>query len=357
MKARGESQMKKQREGRVFDAPRLEQDEEVKARNMGQFFEVSLSDISTDAPQSITGEEVLPSVTDYTKIKLDALPIRGLKQFAVAILLALLVYAGVEIRATVIQAMQIHWTLAVIFCGFVSVAVGAGFYLLWQLFGHHADEKQIEALRSMADDIRLQHSCGVAITLCNQLDTYYHNKPQNIPWQRCKKSMPDYNDDREALAHVEHMFLRHLDAEAQRRISSHSTQIGIAVAVSPWASVDMLLSFWRNLQMIIDVAQVYGIRPSLRNRLKLMRSVLHHMAVSGASEVVISELVKEVGGREALGILSARVAQGLGVGIYSAKIGIAVMHVCRPVVFEKDNAPSLADIASQLKERMFKAKT
>ncbi|MDQ6992527.1 MAG: TIGR01620 family protein [Mariprofundus sp.] len=348
-----ESEIKKTRQGQIFAAPSIEQNERAKAGNKGQFFEVSLSEFSTVAPESITADEVLPNMTDYSKLKLDGLPLRGIKLFLVAMLLALFVYAGLEIRATILQAMEIHWTLAVLFCALVSVGVSAGLYLLWQLFGSHGDEKQVEELRSLAADIRLQHSCGVAAILFKRMDDFYHHKPQNSQWLRCKQLIPDYNDDREALAHIERLFLCKLDTEAQRRISKHSAQIGISLAASPWASVDMLLSFWRNLQMVVDVAQVYGVRPSLRNRYTLIRAVLSHIAVSGATEVAISELVKDVGGQEALSVLSSRVAQGLGVGIYSAKIGLAVMHVCRPILFEHDNAPSLADTASQLKQHIF----
>jgi len=345
------------RQGQILSETVIEQEESRGEGRAGQIIKVSPIEESSTIPESISAGDALPNVPDYTKIKLEAVPLRGLKYFTVAILLALLVYAGVEIRTTFNHAMQIHWTVAVAFGGLISIVFGAGLYLLWQVLGKDGDEQQIEELRSLAADISLQHNCGAATGLLEKMDILYHSKPQNIHWQRCKKSIPDYNDDREVLAHLDRLFLCKLDEEAQRRISKHSTQIGIAVAVSPWASMDMLLSFWRNLQMIMDVAQVYGVRPSLRNRLKLIRRVLNHMAVSAASELAISELLQDVGGQEMLSVLSARFGQGLGVGIYSAKIGISVMHVCRPIPFEKDNSPSLAHMAGQLKQRIFKQKT
>jgi len=344
----------KKRQGQILNDVVIDREESHSEGRAGQIIKVSPIEGSEAAPESISAGEVLPNVADYTSIKLEALPLRGLKYFTVAILLALLVYAGVEIRATFIQAMQLHWTLAAVFGCLISIVIGAGLYLLWQLLGSHGDEQQIEELRGLAADISLQHNCGAAIGLFEKLDTLYHNKPQNIHWQRCKKSMPDYSDDREVLSHIDRLFLCKLDVEAQRRISKHSAQIGIAVAVSPWASIDMLLSFWRNLQMIMDVAQVYGVRPSLRNRLKLLRRVLSHMALSGASELAINELLQDVGGQDLLSVLSARFGQGLGVAIYSAKIGISVMHVCRPISFEKNSTPSLANIAVQLKQHIFK---
>ena len=344
------------RQGQILSETVIEQEESRDEGRAGQIINVSPIEESSTLPESISAGDALPNVPDYTNIKLEALPLRGLKYFAMAILLALLVYAGVEIKTTFHHAMQIHWTVAVLFSGCISMVLGMGLYVLWQLLGKDDDERQIEDLRSLAADINLQHSCGAATGLLEKMDILYHNKPQNIHWQRCKNAIPDYHDDREVLDHLDRLFLCKLDEEAERRISKHSTQIGIAVAVSPWASMDMLLSFWRNLQMMMDVAQVYGVRPSLRNRLKLIRRVLNHMTVSAASELAISELLQDVGGQEMLSVLSARFGQGLGVGIYSAKIGISAMHVCRPIPFEKDTSPSLAHMAGQLKQRIFKQK-
>jgi len=303
-------------------------------------------------PESISAGEVLPNVPDYTRIKLKAVPLRGLKYFLITLLFTLLLYAGVEVRATFIEAMHIHWILGVLFVGLVSMFTAAGLYLLWGLLAANSDEKIMAEVGNHAADIRLQHDCGAATALFERLDALYQNKPQNIHWQACKESIPDYSDDREALAHIERLFMRRLDAEAERRISRDSALIGVAVAASPWVSMDMILSFWRNLNMIVDVAQVYGVRPSLRNRLQLIRRVLNHMASSGATELAVQQLVQDIGGQATLGAVSVRLAQGIGVGIYSAKIGIAAMHTCRPIAFEEGDAPALSDIAVQLKKRM-----
>jgi putative membrane protein len=40
----------------------------------------------------------------------------------------------------------------------------------------------------------------------------------------------------------------------------------------------------------------------------------------------------------------ARLGQGIGVGIYSARIGIAAMKVCRPVEFSKDKQPKASSV-------------
>jgi len=236
----------------------------------------------------------------------------------------------------------------------VCTALGMGLYLLWDLFGNKGDAETIEEVRNHALDITLQHDCVMSGELLEILDGLYQAKPQNVYWIQCKESLPDYSDDREVLAHIDRVFLGKLDSEALRRISKHSAFIGVAVAASPWAAVDMVLSFWRNLKMISDVAQVYGVRPSFKNRLQLIRRVVRHMVTSGVTELAIHQLAQEFGSQVTLGTISARLAQGFGVGVYSAKIGLAAMHVCRPIEFNKDNTPSLQNIASHLKKEVSK---
>jgi putative membrane protein len=44
---------------------------------------------------------------------------------------------------------------------------------------------------------------------------------------------------------------------------------------------------------------------------------------------------------------SARIAQGLGAGIYTAKIGLAAMYVSRPFEFSSDK-PGLSSLSTSL---------
>jgi putative membrane protein len=154
------------------------------------------------------------------------------------------------------------------------------------------------------------------------------------------------------IDHIDRVFLQPLDKEALRRISNFSLQTGAAVAVSPWAALDMLLSLWRSIKMIDDVAQVYGMRPSLANRYKLLKLVIHQLAFVGVSEIVIDQVMDEFGSSTLTGIASARLGQGLGAGIYTARIGIAAMSVSRPIVFSKENRPKAKSVIKPMIENM-----
>ena len=156
--------------------------------------------------------------------------------------------------------------------------------------------------------------------------------------------MPDYNNDRETINHVEQVFVTPLDEAALTQVSKHSVNTSMIVAASPWASVDMLLALWRSMKMIDEIGKIYGMRPSLSNRYKMLLKVIKYLAFIGVSEVAINELMQDFGTTSLAGITGVRLSQGVSAGIYTARIGVVAMHVCRPIAFEQDNKPKLKDL-------------
>jgi putative membrane protein len=133
-------------------------------------------------------------------------------------------------------------------------------------------------------------------------------------------------------------------------VTRFSSKTGITVALSPWAAVDMALSLWSNIKMIDEIGQVYGVRPSFINRIAMLKNIIGHLAVAGASELAVDQILEEVGGASIASHFSVRLSQGLGVGLYSAKIGLATMTVSRPMEFI-DNKPDLKSLTRLLVEQ------
>jgi putative membrane protein len=154
------------------------------------------------------------------------------------------------------------------------------------------------------------------------MKNYYVGKPQAIYFKACTTSLPDYSNDSEVIDHIDRVFIQPLDEEALRRVSKACKQTVIAVAMSPWASLDMAFSLWRSIKMIEDVAQVYGMRPSLYNRYKLVKSVIHQLVFVGVTESVMDSVSDVVSGglsdsalTPLMSVGSARIGQGVGAGI------------------------------------------
>lgn len=125
-------------------------------------------------------------------------------------------------------------------------------------------------------------------------------------------------------------FYQPLDILARRLIRSESVGTGMLVATSPWVSVDLVLVVWRNIRMMQRVAVCYGLPIGQLGRWRLARHVLRNIALAGGSEMAIGALSDSFlsGLMEKL---AARVGQGIGIGLYSSRLGHFTLDLCRAV--------------------------
>lgn len=315
-----------------------------KSERQAKTFIPNQQEALNEVPEAITSGERLPHVSEYSAIRLEAIPVKGLKTFLCGAGLVFAVLVGWEVYTVVQSALAVHWLFAAGFIVLLVVVAGLGIRVLR---GYLHDKENLGALKDIqahAQRLSETHDVGNAQPFIDELNTFYADKPQHIHFQRCINALPDYSNDREVIEHIERAFLQPLDQETLRRVSNFSLQTGAAVAASPWASLDMLLSLWRSIKMIDDIAQVYGMRPSLSNRLKLLKLVIHQLAFIGMSEIVIDQVMEEFGSTTLSGMASARLGQGLGAGIYTARIGIAAMKVSRPIAFSKERQPKTKSV-------------
>ena len=143
------------------------------------------------------------------------------------------------------------------------------------------------------------------------------------------------------------LVLHPADDQARQRILRWSGETAVWVALSPFAALDMLIVLWRNLKMIEQVAACYGVRPGYWSRIGLIRQVLRHMVYLGAAELV-SDVGMDWLGAELSARLSARMAQGVGAGLLTVRLGMATMRVCRPLAFTDQEQPRLRQFRGAL---------
>ncbi|HBO38531.1 MAG TPA: TIGR01620 family protein, partial [Pasteurellaceae bacterium] len=141
--------------------------------------------------------------------------------------------------------------------------------------------------------------------------------------------------------------LQPFDKKAKKLINKHAAEAAIIVAISPLALVDMFFIAWRNIRLINQIARIYGIELGYISRLRLLHMVLLNVAFAGASD-----LVQDIGmdwlSQDLTAKLSARVAQGIGVGLLTARLGIKAMEFCRPLTFQRNEKPRLSSIHREL---------
>ncbi|MBA6292056.1 TIGR01620 family protein [Colwellia sp. MB3u-70] len=217
---------------------------------------------------------------------------------------------------------------------------------VWREFAGLRQFKYQQNLKQQAQDIINEEGKIDAISLCDKIS-------QRLPvdlaefdhssWQQL--NLEEYNDV-EIMQLYARNVLSQVDQKALKEIAKFSSESVVLVALSPIAIIDMLLMLWRNLRLVNKIAALYGLKLSYWSRVKLIKQVIINMAYAGASELV-ADLGADLLGAELLGKLSARMAQGLGAGMLTARLGLKAMHLCRPIPFT-DDAPKLGHIRQQI---------
>ncbi|MBV7315946.1 YcjF family protein [Shewanella sp. NIFS-20-20] len=171
------------------------------------------------------------------------------------------------------------------------------------------------------------------------------------------KVTKDHNDA-EQIQLFETEVLYTLDKKAQSIVSRYALEAATLLAASPLAMMDMAIVLWRNQKLLNDIAECYGIELGYWSRVRLLKTIVTNVIYAGTTEVV-TDLGSQLLSMEMTGKLSARLAQGVGGGLLTARLGYQAMALCRPLAFSADKRPKLSrihkDLLVELKQ-IFRAK-
>lgn len=273
----------------------------------------------------------------------------------IALVLLLTLWQTVEFYRLLLDT---HWMLAAVFTALLVFLSGMIGKAALEFFRYQRDFREVVWLQKQAEALQQSHSSEHSTQWLGSLRQLYQGKPQEPMLEQALTTLADYSDDSEMLHHIDSHLLNKLDQQALARISRHSQQVALMVALSPFAAVDMLLAAWRSLKMVDEICQIYGIRPSFAARTRLMRMVLEQMTLAGTTELLSDQLADFTSNR-LLGVISSQAASGLGVGLYSARIGLRVMGFCRPIPFPPSRKPGIASLAKVIRasiEKRFETK-
>lgn len=162
-----------------------------------------------------------------------------------------------------------------------------------------------------------------------------------------RNSVEEHHNDSEVLSLFEHKVIAKLDQLAIKQVSKNASAASVMIAVSPFALVDMLIVLWRNIHMMNQISQIYGLNLGYWARIKLIKNIFHTMLFAGAAEI-LSDAGNYALGTSITGKLSTRVAQGLGAGILTARIGLKAINESRPLPWLSVPKPGLSGISKQL---------
>ncbi|PQQ37886.1 TIGR01620 family protein [Photorhabdus luminescens] len=201
--------------------------------------------------------------------------------------------------------------------------------------------------RDTAKVLLQHHGVGKGREFCERLASQAGIEQHNPALQRWRAALHDTHNDREVVLLYSKWVQPVLDAQARTEISRYAAESALMIAVSPLAVVDMAFIAWRNIRLINRIAALYGIELGYFSRIRLFRLVLLNIIFSG-----VSEMVREVGmdwlSQDITARVSARAAQGIGVGLLTARLGIKAMELCRPLPWIEGDKPKLGDFRRQL---------
>jgi len=248
-----------------------------------------------------------------------------------------------------IQAMaEWHWIAAAVFGGAGITALLLLANVVITFFGHQREMSQVSRLREQSDKHLSETHYGQSTQWVAELQALYKGKPQAALLENALQTQPDYNSDAEVVRHLSDNFFDKLDELALKRVTAYSQQTGVLVALSPLALLDMGLALWRNIRMIDEIGQIYGLRPSRMGRIQLFRKLINNMLLASATELM-ADYWTDFSSASLSNVLSTRLAQGMGVGLYTARIGIRTMALCRPLSFTKASKPGVKAILPHVK--------
>lgn len=188
-------------------------------------------------------------------------------------------------------------------------------------------------------------------SLCHRLRLQMGLGHRDPHWQDFLRARQAHHNARETRDLFNYYVLAPRDASARRLITRMSSETALLVAISPVTLIDMGLMAWRNLRMIDRLAALYGLELGYASRLRLFRAVLANMAFAGASELA-TEVSMDLLSMNLASRLSSRAGQGMASGLLTARLGIRTLKMLRPLPFEDDRAPKLADLRRQLWQQM-----
>ncbi|QYJ87419.1 YcjF family protein [Shewanella mesophila] len=221
---------------------------------------------------------------------------------------------------------------------------------LWASRIAFGEWRQLKRLRGVEEAQQVSGRLALSMQIGEAdpfIDNILRKLPDDIITTQYRELVREDHNDAERVLLFESSVLSQIDIKAKKLVHRYATESALLLAASPIAVLDMAIILWRNQKMIRDLAKCYGIELGYWSRVKLIRSVIANIIYAGTTEVV-TDIGTQLLSLELSGKISARMAQGLGGGLLTARLGYQTMALCRPVVFSAEARPKLTKIHSAL---------
>lgn len=290
--------------------------------------ETASDDTEPDAPQYKVESEVLSRRPKRRSIITNLLVLTAL---ALA-----LIWVCREIHGSLQDAFQVHWVYGFTSAFFVLLLVVLVSVVMIREIRGYLRLASFEGLRNCIEELEVRprdshintHVRSEFQRLLQHLEKVADGSIRSgIP--EVKKRMDLAEDAHEWKKHVEQVLLEPLDKEVSRKIREEAIYVAVGTALSPKGFMDALISLWRNITLVKEIAKIYQVRAGTYGTLVLIKRSIVSAATAILAEEAATVLVTNIGGR-LLRFLSP-LAQGATNGAMTIRVGIEAQKLCRPI--------------------------
>ena len=230
------------------------------------------------------------------------------------------------------------WIATVLFGAFLLVLVALTLREL-AAFGRL---RRLDTIQKAAALALAEHDLPAARAVLQQLDRLYAAR-EELRWGRSRLAdrQGEILDADGLLGLAETELLAQLDQAAMAAVEGAARRVATVTAIVPLALADVAVALTANLSMIRTIAEIYGGRAGVLGSWRLIRSVMTHLVATGAVAVG-DDMISSVAGGGLLSKLSRRFGEGVINGALTARVGVAAIEVCRPLLFHAQPRPSVS---------------
>ncbi len=216
--------------------------------------------------------------------------------------------------------------------------------------------RRLDRVRRAADAALAQGDLGAARSVVARLDAFYAGRA-DMDWGRARlgERKGDAFDAGALLGMAEADLLTPLDRAAAAEVEAAARMVATVTALVPLALADVAAALLSNLRMIRRVAEIYGGRAGTFGSWRLARTVLTHLAATGAMSVG-DDMIGSFAGGGLLAKLSRRFGEGVVNGALTARVGVAAIEVCRPLPFIAAKRPGVTGLVRRALAGLFEPK-
>lgn len=277
-------------------------------------------------------------------------------RFWFRVLLGVLALFGMAVIAQSVQWLidsfqqkeWIYFAFSIVF--FIISLTGVGAVISeWRKLVYLRKHQQNQQMSSQLLLEKLpSHQGEQAVKFCEDIANNLNHLPMVVQAeQRWKIQLNEAYNAKEVLYLFSENVLKPIDKQVKQMISRNAAENAVIVALSPLAIVDVLLMSVRNIALVNKITKAYGMELGYISRLKLFKMILKNMIFAGATEIA-TDVGMDFFSQNLTAKVSLRAAQGIGVGLLTARLGIKAMEFCRPIAFQANERPKISAIRQEL---------